>query len=1069
MESEGSQTMTDQGTLVSASAVLGRLRDFQKRTAEYAFQRLYQAPDSTRRFLIADEVGLGKTLVAAGLISLAVEHLRAINTPRVDIIYICSNQAIARQNVNRIKQLLGIETEPLASRITLLPYRLRTLENPVNLIALTPGTSFNSSSAEGIAEERIILFRMLCQIWGDIVRDRRLVFLGGISSVERFRQYESWIPSRPIDAGIMRRFAEAVGDSGGKLWNEFLVLSEELRGRRTGEILAHRRYFVSSLRRLLAESCLNALEPDLVILDEFQRFRELLSPTTESGELAQHLFEYEDSHTKVRTMLLSATPYKMYTASHELDDDHYRDFLDTVDFLQGPEESVEPLEEALRQFRSELPRVAGSGNFGIDATNRLTVHRDRIQQELSRVMSRTERRSADLVGDPMLATKELAVELETSDVEAYLSARDIAAATNSPGIMEYWKSTPYLLSFMEQYRLADHVQRAVSNTPRGEVAQLIESGAGLQLPRRSTAERSEVGGGNGRMRTILNDLQDCGFHSLLWLPPLLAGHELGPDFARASAVTKRLVFSSWTMVPRAVSVLASYDAERRYIPDQVRADQYVPRGLAATRDAYALFAWLVPTAVLAEAGEPYRYPHGGIDQLLDAIAGRLRPRVDALTRNAPTFGQSQNIWYAVAPLLLESASPDSLRWLVEYSGRRQRSSDVDDADHSVWRDLVSNVSGRLADARINPSTLGRPPDDLVERLALLALSSAANASLRALSRVTRTPTTSNDLKQEAIRAAWAFRSFFRSPTSEGLLQNLYSPFIPVNTSTYLQRVLAYCAEGGLSGVLDEFFHVTLEARGEAGGSELVAALCEALQLATGRLDVVEWASGNSGLQRQTYPMRQHFARRYANDRTTSYDPQAGEHVDAVRGAFNSPFWPFVLATTSVGQEGLDFHRYCHAVVHWNLPSNPVDLEQREGRVHRYHGHAIRKNIAQKLGRRVSEQVRFGISHGQPQSPWTLAYDLADKHFEDDGGRVPHWVFTGGDARIQRYTPVLPLSRDAARIDSLRKALTVYRMVFGQPRQDDLLEFILREVPEDRRDALAAAITIDLSPPASYVS
>jgi len=28
-------------------------------------------------------------------------------------------------------------------------------------------------------------------------------------------------------------------------------------------------------------------------------------------------------------------------------------------------------------------------------------------------------------------------------------------------------------------------------------------------------------------------------------------------------------------------------------------------------------------------------------------------------------------------------------------------------------------------------------------------------------------------------------------------------------------------------------------------------------------------------------------------------------------------------------EGLDFHHYCHAIVHWNLPSNPVDLEQRE--------------------------------------------------------------------------------------------------------------------------------------------
>ena len=41
--------------------------------------------------------------------------------------------------------------------------------------------------------------------------------------------------------------------------------------------------------------------------------------------------------------------------------------------------------------------------------------------------------------------------------------------------------------------------------------------------------------------------------------------------------------------------------------------------------------------------------------------------------------------------------------------------------------------------------------------------------------------------------------------------------------------------------------------------------------------------------------------------------------------------------------------YCHVVVHWNLPNNPVDLEQREGRVHRYKGHAIRKNVALKHG------------------------------------------------------------------------------------------------------------------------
>ena len=47
----------------------------------------------------------------------------------------------------------------------------------------------------------------------------------------------------------------------------------------------------------------------------------------------------------------------------------------------------------------------------------------------------------------------------------------------------------------------------------------------------------------------------------------------------------------------------------------------------------------------------------------------------------------------------------------------------------------------------------------------------------------------------------------------------------------------------------------------------------------------------------------------------------------------------------VTSAGLDFHPYCHAVVHWNLPTNPIDLEQREGRVNRFAGHAIRRNVA----------------------------------------------------------------------------------------------------------------------------
>ena len=159
---------------------------------------------------------------------------------------------------------------------------------------------------------------------------------------------------------------------------------------------------------------------------------------------------------------------------------------------------------------------------------------------------------------------------------------------------------------------------------------------------------------------------------------------------------------------------------------------------------------------------------------------------------------------------------------------------------------------------------------------------------------------------------------------------VYTPEVQGGDGPYWRRVLAYAIEGGLSSVLDEFFHVLRDSgRFDGSAADLVFTLNQALQLATRPLAVSEWEGNGNGVQRRTYPMRQHLARRYANDGSAA-DQQANQRLDDVRDSFNSPFWPFVLGTTSIGQEGLDFHWYCHAVIHWNLPPNPVDLEQREG-------------------------------------------------------------------------------------------------------------------------------------------
>ena len=99
------------------AAILDGLKDFQRDTVDYVFRRMYLDDDCARRFLVADEVGLGKTLVARGLIAKTIDHLWD-RTERIDIVYVCSNADIARQNINRLN-VTGCEDFSLSSRITL--------------------------------------------------------------------------------------------------------------------------------------------------------------------------------------------------------------------------------------------------------------------------------------------------------------------------------------------------------------------------------------------------------------------------------------------------------------------------------------------------------------------------------------------------------------------------------------------------------------------------------------------------------------------------------------------------------------------------------------------------------------------------------------------------------------------------------------------------------------------------------------------------------------------------------------------------------------------------------------
>jgi hypothetical protein len=117
----------------------------------------------------------------------------------------------------------------------------------------------------------------------------------------------------------------------------------------------------------------------------------------------------------------------------------------------------------------------------------------------------------------------------------------------------------------------------------------------------------------------------------------------------------------------------------------------------------------------------------------------------------------------------------------------------------------------------------------------------------------------------------------------------------------------------------------------------------------------------------------------------------------------------------------------------------VDLEQREGRVHRYKGHAIRKNVAAEFG-----SAALGT---ETSDPWSAVFYAAQAAGSDEDSDIkPFWIFTRPNgAVIERYVPALPLSREAQQYRRLLRTVGAYRLVIGQPRQDDLIRYVGEDV------------------------
>jgi hypothetical protein len=1075
---------------------LSRLKDFQIKTVDYVFRQMFEC--GARRFLIADEVGLGKTLVARGVVARTIDYLwnKIERLRRIDVIYICSNGDIARQNINRLNVFDSDDEDEneqyhdFASRLTLLPLHIREIDDkPLNFIALTPGTSFNKRSSGGIARERIMIYHMLREAWGFGSEKAPMNILQyGVENFKQWRKDLKKFDYGEIDAGVKKAFLKDL-NTHSDLRVRFNSLKDRfIRARKPGRRPGHedrdlQRNFISDIRRTLAKTCVKKLEPDLIILDEFQRFKNLLEGEDEAAKLANTLFNYKDAFV----LLLSATPFKPFTFYGESEtDNHYKDFLKTLEFLFDSPEEYEATKRDLARLGENLYHIGRKSN------SELIKAKAEVESRLRRVMVRTERLSIEADRNGMLVEVLNQVNnLFPGDLMNFSLLDSVAQTLEVGDPLEYWKSAPYILNTMDRsgYVIKKQFLNAANDEHEfhSQLLRVLSSGGKGLLQWNKVESYQKVDPANARLRDLLGLTIDPGAWQLLWVPPSLPYYRInsGP-FAKAKLqdFSKVLVFSAWKIVPKVIAMLTSYEAERQMFansrePIDPSVKNYSKEYSKKSRPlAFSIIderpermnnlVLFYPCLTLARQIDPLlislnlikdgKLPNA--HQVMVAVENQIREILEPIIPKRSKGGRKDLSWYWAALALLDR----------KYNYRRTNAWLEAFDEKLSWKTMVhNNYADYFYQMFKSPQELGDPPDDIYETLAKAALGSPAVVTLRSFLRIIDTDSI-DDLWPAVLAAsakvASGFQTLFNLPNVTALLRSLHT----LEESRYWETILNYCVNGNLQSVIDEYIHVLVESLGlmdkppDIVVKDLAKEMHDAISIQTVNLELDEIKPNRSLGRIDYYPrsMRCRFALRFGDKYGVASEVEKTlTRKEQVRQAFNSPFWPFVLSSTSIGQEGLDFHQYCHNVFHWNLPNNPVDLEQREGRVHRYKGHAIRLNIAQRYPLRTLAGKTNGLG-----DPWALLFQSAQNDAREAGNPddlVPFWIFPEGNYKICRHVPMFPFSKDVERYETLKNNLVTYRMVLGQPRQEDLVNFLQQRFEEGFNSDEFLKFRIDLTP------
>lgn len=933
-------------------------KDFQNNSAE----RIVELFNSgQQRVLLADEVGLGKTIVARAVVEKMHAQAKA-NGKSFKVIYVCSNQSIIRQNAHK----LGIDdVVPLSeSRLSMQHLVLYNKQNNDYLIPITPATSLEQTNGYGNANERALIFLLICERFDSNEQEPLKRYLD-VYSLPSTHTY--WF--QHID-GIKNKFPDGYFEYIQKALDARQDFQGIMGGLKREFNNNPNRKYINQLRTLFCEISMDMLHPDLVIMDEFQRYRDLMKGEigTEENRLAQKLF---NADSKPKILLVSATPYKPMVTMEEISqtgrNEQFEDFHHLMSFL---------MEDYYVNFEKKWDKYCNIlGSLSKNTLEKLVEAKEEAEKELQKVMVRTERYMPNLTSN-----KPIVVTPTTEEVKEYKLLRELLSDSakenrkKNPFLnIDYVKSAPFLLSFMQQYVEKDFIEKAYKNKPGPKRRD------GLLVEKDRIENRKPLMCHNARLKELCDMLFQSGKDAanLLWVPASMPYYKHVGIFEKCSDFSKILVFSRWGFVPRMLATVLSYTAAIKFDKNKRSKES----------DGNAL--------------NKYK------ELLLSPF-----PNLAKLYKKNLQCEDLKDVQKRIKNLLKERL------------GKKAKKTAKSKA--TSYKELLE-ILKQINDAQLSPEVV--IDENTLDFIVNIIIASPGVCLWRCFRK--EYGETFEEVNKGALGTfANAFVNMLGNDESQGIIKK------NIKSGRVYERVVEYCVNGNLQAMFDEYaFVLGYSPEMEDKEKKVLWEKMESSIITRSSLDIDTdksfWAANGKKTSIQRW-----FACDYAKLKADDKDEK---HKISVQSAFNSPFRPFVLASTSVGQEGLDFHLYCRKIVHWNLPTNPVDLEQRSGRIDRYACLAIRRNVARLSGNSLEWQEVF-------ENVFEKWHELPNQYND----LVPYWclprdvIESQQDIeKIENIFLLYPMSMDNLLYAKLQKQLSLYRLTMGQPDQEFVIGLLDR--------------------------